>query len=136
MNDRMEQRRRYDAQRRQSQPWRAWYKTPAWKARVRDQRAQHPTCCLCDAEGVDRLMAIVDHHPPHNGDWHAFFHGPVRSLCKQHHDSQAQADEARGFSVAVADDGWPTDPNHPANTGGPAPRHRNKRNSPCSARPK
>lgn len=126
MTDRKEQRRRYD-QKRQGNEARKWYRTKAWAIRKRDQRANFPLCCLCEAEGVTRLMAIVDHHPRHNGDWHQFFHGPVRSLCKPHHDGQAQADEARGFSVQVGADGWPTDEDNPFTTGGVRPRPRTTR---------
>lgn len=129
MSDRPEQRRRYDQKRRQESPARAWYKSRAWAIRRRDQLAQHPTCCLCDAEGVIRLRErmVVDHHPPHRGDWTQFFQGPVRTLCKHHHDTTAQADEGRGYSLGVSDDGWPQDPQHPVNTGAPIPKHRNKR---------
>lgn len=127
MTDRTAQNRKYDAKRRAEKQSRVWYKSKAWQIRKRDQRAAQPLCELCDKEGVTRLMAIVDHHPPHNEDWQQFFHGPVRSLCKPHHDSQAQADEARGFSVDVGHDGWPTDPLHPSNTGAPMPKNRNAR---------
>lgn len=123
MTDRQAQRRRYD-QKRQDRPSRLWYKSKAWAIRKRDQRAAFPLCFLCEAEGVTRLMAIVDHHPRHNDDWHQFFHGPVRSLCKQHHDGQAQADEARGFSVQIGADGWPEDDQHPFNTQGARPKPR------------
>ncbi len=127
MTDRRAQNRRYDAKRRAEKQSRVWYKSPAWKIRKRDQRAAFPLCCLCEAEGVTRLMSIVDHHPPHNEDWQQFFHGPVRSLCKPHHDSQAQADEARGFSVSVGEDGWPEDDQNPFNTGATMPKNRNSR---------
>lgn len=129
MTDRAGQRRKYDAKRRQESPARGWYKSKAWAIRRRDQLAQHPTCCLCDAEGVIRIRErmVVDHHPPHRGDYVQFFTGPVRTLCKHHHDTQAQADEGRGYSLSVGDDGFPTDPLHPFSTGGPVPRHRNKR---------
>lgn len=124
MTDRKEQRRRYDAAR--TSPSRAWYKTKAWAIRRRDQLAQHPMCCLCEEEGVIRYKQrmVVDHHPRHNNDWLQFFQGPVRTLCKFHHDGQAQADEARGFSVQVGADGWPTDEDNPFTTGGVRPRPR------------
>ncbi len=125
MTDRADARRRYDAKRRQTRPSVAWYKSPAWKVRKRDQRAAQPLCELCLADGVTRLMAIVDHHPPHNDDWTQFFTGRVRSLCKHHHDSVAQADEARGFSVEIGEDGWPSDPTHPQVTGATMPKNRN-----------
>ena len=125
MTDRADARRRYDAKRRQTRPSVAWYKSPAWKIRKRDQRAMQPLCELCLADGVTRLMAIVDHHPPHRDDYAQFFTGPVRSLCKPHHDSVAQADEARGFSVQTGADGWPTDDQNPFNSGATMPKNRN-----------
>lgn len=125
MTDRTAQNRKYDAKRRAEKQSRKWYGSAAWKVRKKEQRARFPLCCLCEKEGVTRLMSIVDHHPPHNEDWEQFFRGPVRSLCKPHHDSQAQADEVRGFSVDVGLDGWPTDPQHPQRTGAPMPRNRN-----------
>lgn len=127
MTDRIQQNRKYDAKRRAEKQSRAWYKSKAWQIRKRDQKAKQPLCELCLKEGRDRLMAIVDHHPPHNEDWQQFFTGPVRSLCKPHHDSQAQADEARGFSLEVGLDGWPVDPQHPQQSGAPMPRNRNAR---------
>jgi hypothetical protein len=86
-------------------------------------------CCLCEAEGVIRMKEkmVVDHHPRHGGDYLQFFTGPVRTLCAHHHNTVAQADEARGFSVAIGDDGWPASPDHPFTTGGVVPKHRNKR---------
>jgi len=125
VTDRADARRRYDAKRRQTRPSVAWYKSPAWKIRKRDQRAKQPLCELCLADGLTRLMSIVDHHPPHRDDYAQFFTGPVRSLCKPHHDSVAQADEARGFSVQTGADGWPTDDQNPFNSGATMPKNRN-----------
>ena len=127
VTDRALNRRKYDAKRRLERPSRKWYASPAWKVRKRDQRAAQPLCELCLADGVTRLMAIVDHHPPHNDDYAQFFTGPVRSLCKWHHDSIAQADEGRGFSVQTGADGWPVDSASPFNTGAAVPKHRNRR---------
>ena len=128
MTERQAQRRRYD-QARQGDEARKWYKTKAWAIRRRDQLAAHPMCCLCEVEGVIRYneRMIVDHHPRHNGDYLQFFTGPVRTLCKHHHDTQAQADEARGFSVQIGADGWPEDDQHPFNTQGARPKTRKTR---------
>ena len=125
---RREQRRRYDRA-RQGDEARKWYRTKAWAIRRRDQLAAHPMCCLCEAEGVIRYKErmIVDHHPRHNGDYLQFFTGPVRTLCKHHHDTQAQADEARGFSVQIGADGWPEDEQHAFNTQGARPKPRKTR---------
>lgn len=129
MTDRILQRRKYDAKRRGEKESRRWYKSPAWAIRRKHQLAEHPTCALCDQEGVMRIRQrmIVDHHPAHNEDYQAFFFGPLRTLCKHHHDTIAQADEARGFSLEVGEDGWPTDPQNPFVSGGAVPQNRNKR---------
>lgn len=111
--------RRYDAQRRADKPSRTWYKSKAWKARRKDQLKAHPMCQACDDEGVTRMATIVDHYPRHGEDYTQFFQGPVRSLCKPHHDSQAQSEEARGYSPQVGLDGWPVDTQHPFNRKGP-----------------
>lgn len=111
--------RTYDAKRRAEKPSRLWYKSPAWKVRRSEQLAREPTCCLCERDGLTRLARIADHHPRHNEDYRQFFEGPLRSLCKPHHDSEAQADEARGFSTEIGADGWPIDEAHPSNSGAP-----------------
>ena len=123
-----DRKRRFN-QKRAGSDAKRWYRSKAWAIRRRDQLAQHPTCCLCDKEGIIRLRErmVVDHHPPHRGDYIAFFQGPVRTLCKFHHDSHAQAEEIRGFSLALDESGFPSDPDHPFNTGAPIPKSRNKR---------
>lgn len=123
-----DRKRRFN-QKRAGSDAKRWYRSKAWQVRRAHQLAEHPTCCLCDKEGVIRFKQrmVVDHHPPHRGDYQQFFTGPVRTLCKYHHDSQAQADEIRGYTLAVSHDGWPSDPSHPVNTGAPIPKNRNKR---------
>lgn len=132
MSDRKEQNRRYDAKRRVEKLSRKWYGSKAWAKRRKYQLAEFPMCAICEAQGIIRMAVIrgedrmiVDHHPPHNEDWNQFFHGPVRTLCSHHHNTLAQADEARGFSLEVGADGWPSDQTSPFNTGAPMPRNRN-----------
>jgi len=127
MTDRTAQNRKYDAKRRAESPARKWYKTPAWKIRRRDQLAAHPTCAFCDKNGITRIATVADHNPRHNGDWMQFFHGPLISLCKHCHDSTKQAEEIRGFSLDIGEDGWPTDPSHPQVSGAALPKPRNQR---------
>jgi 5-methylcytosine-specific restriction enzyme A len=115
--DRASQRRAYDAKRRQDKPWRAWYKSPAWKVRRRDQLANHPTCHFCEAAGLTRIATVADHNPRHGGDWYQFFCGPLISICKPCHDSIKQSEESLGYSQRVGEDGWPLDELHPANSG-------------------
>lgn len=60
--------------------------------------------------------AVVHHLKPHKGDPDLFYSlDNLQSLCKKHHDSDAQSVESRGYSVEVGEDGWPIDPAHPAN---------------------
>jgi hypothetical protein len=60
---------------------------------------------------------VADHITPHKGDYNLFWHGELQSLCPHHHNSIKQQLETGepGYSRAVGLDGWPTDPNHPAN---------------------
>jgi hypothetical protein len=132
MTDRRAQNRRYDAKRRAEKDSRGWYRSAAWAKRRKYQLAEHPMCAICEAQGVVRMdvirgkdRMIVDHHPAHNEDYQAFFFGPIRTLCSHHHNTLAQQDEARGFSVDIGEDGWPTDPMHPQNTGATMPKNRN-----------
>lgn len=63
---------------------------------------------------------VVHHKVPHRGDLALFFDpSNLEAVCKPCHDGPMQSDEARGFSRDVGPDGWPVDPAHPANRGGP-----------------
>lgn len=42
----------------------------------------------------------------------------LQPLCKHCHDSLKAQQESRGYHSAVGEDGWPIDPDHPANRGG------------------
>jgi hypothetical protein len=44
-----------------------------------------------------------------------FFSGPFQSLCATHHSASKQRIERGGVSSQAGEDGWPIDPNHPAN---------------------
>jgi 5-methylcytosine-specific restriction enzyme A len=58
---------------------------------------------------------VVDHVIPHNGDPGGFWGGTLQSLCAPCHDDRKKQIEWRGYASDVGVDGWPTDPNHPAN---------------------
>lgn len=68
-------------------------------------------------EAKQRTFAtVVDHRTPHRGDRALFFDATnLQSLCDTHHSGSKQREERKGFSSAVDDNGWPTDPRHPAN---------------------
>jgi hypothetical protein len=97
------------------QPWRSWYNAPQWRKRRRMQLLAHPLCKMCAGRGVVTVATVVDHEPPHRGEWNAFLLGPVQSLCKPCHDQGKRQADLRGYMPDIDDDGWPTDPRHPAN---------------------
>jgi hypothetical protein len=58
---------------------------------------------------------VVDHDTPHRGDWHAFIHGAVSSLCVDCHNGAKRSVERRGYDNTIGPDGFPIDRvNHPA----------------------
>ena len=95
--------------------WKPFYSTAFWLRRRRLQLQAHPLCRMCGARGVVTPATVVDHVQPHKGDWNLFALGELQSLCKPCHDSPKRAFELRGYSRDVGSDGWPLDPNHPAN---------------------
>ena len=92
---RQEANRQYDGRRRESKPWRAWYKLPVWRSIRALQLAEYPLCARCLAEGVTEPATVVHHVEAHKGDWRRFIDGPFESLCESHHNREAQAEEAR-----------------------------------------
>lgn len=92
---RQERGRENDKRRRQSKPYRNWYKLDVWLRRRADQLAREPLCARCLAGDLPRLTpaTVANHNPPHRGDWEIFITGPLESLCKTCHDSDAQAEE-------------------------------------------
>lgn len=51
----------------------------------------HPLCVMCEAEGRVTVATVVDHIVPHRGDQKLFWDkSNWQSLCKRHHDSDAQ----------------------------------------------
>lgn len=84
-----------------------WYGTQRWKRRRKAQLEAEPLCWMCKAEGRLAPATIADHDPPHNGDEDQFWNGPLKSVCKPHHDRHAQKRD-RGTALPVTGtDGWP-----------------------------
>jgi 5-methylcytosine-specific restriction endonuclease McrA len=99
-----------------TRPWRGWYALTRWRKRRRHQLYLEPYCRLCQQRGVLRAAEIVDHVKHHGGRWNDFWLGDLQSLCKDCHDSAKKRIEQKGYDPYwVGDDGWPVDPNHPAN---------------------
>ena len=90
---RIEQRRQYDARRREQKPWRALYKTPRWQAIRAIVLAEHPLCVRCLADGLVEPSTVVNHVRRHHGDEVKFFAGPFEAICKPHHDREVQREE-------------------------------------------
>lgn len=74
----------------------------------------HPHCAECAKEGLIVRATVVDHVVPHRGDQRLFWDsGNWQSLCTNHHSSDKQHREKRGFSSRVRNDGLPSDGGHP-----------------------
>lgn len=112
-----------------------FYKLARWCGLHGLRRAhlgREPVCRYCRQAGVTndgsltaageaqpdrrRRFLVVDHIVPHRGDPALFWDGTnLQTLCPDHHDVVKQREEVRGFSNARGPDGWPLDPQHPAN---------------------
>lgn len=95
-------------------PWRSWYSLQLWRRLARHQLREHPLCASCLSKGLIVPATIADHDPPHKGDWNKFRLGHLQSLCRDCH-APKWADDAKGYSRAVDESGFPVDPRHPFN---------------------
>lgn len=77
--------------------------TYAWQqARIRFLKA-NPLCVLCEAMDLVEPATVVDHIVPHRGDQVLFWlRSNWRSLCKPHHDSDAQKKDHAATETGVA----------------------------------
>jgi 5-methylcytosine-specific restriction protein A len=77
------------------------------RRRSKGQLAREPLCawCLKDAKTV---TATIAHHLHGYSDWQTFMTGELISLCKWHHDREAQRRERGRAPQTVDADGWPT----------------------------
>jgi 5-methylcytosine-specific restriction protein A len=63
----------------------------AWQKAREGYLRLHPLCVMCEAQGVVRIATVVDHIDPHRGNMAIFWDSSRwQSLCKPHHDSDAQ----------------------------------------------
>jgi 5-methylcytosine-specific restriction enzyme A len=95
--------------------WNDWYDTARWHRIRRQQLLTAPLCKFCSAAGRVTAATVVDHVKPHHGDRNAFWLGPFQSLCVECHNGRKRGLERRGFDPTLDADGWPVDPQHPAN---------------------
>lgn len=106
----------YDARRMHGQSWRQLYKIRAWAALRRQVLSEEPLCRRCTAKGLTVASRHVDHIVAHKGNTTLFFaRSNLQGLCVPCHNRDKQREEVRGHTDALDDDGWPTDPRHPAN---------------------
>lgn len=95
-----------------------WLHWAAWKGkngrRLQQLRAE-PLCRFCQAMGRVTEATVADHVTPHRGDHDLFWNGELQSLCRPHHNITKQQIEERGYHSISDENGWPIDPNHPAN---------------------
>jgi len=106
---------RRDRRSAESLAYRKLYKTKRWLEIRQAQLTAEPLCQRHKKRGQLVRAEVVHHVKAHKGDEYLFYHGEVESLCKACHDSDAQSEEARGYSKRIGSDGWPVDPKHPAN---------------------
>lgn len=104
--------RRYDAKRREQQPWHAWYKLPIWQSIRAHQLGAHPLCARHLKRKQYVPATVCNHVIRHQGDWALFIAGPFESLCKACHDRDAQSEE-QAHPRGCDQDGRPLDPTHP-----------------------
>ena len=108
--DRRIRNREYDAARRNTLPWRAWYNTARWQAIRSNQLRTHPLCAMCDQRGITSAATVCDHVAPHRGNADLFWTGPFQSLCKACHDTDKARIERGGTMRRDVDaTGWPPD---------------------------
>jgi 5-methylcytosine-specific restriction enzyme A len=98
---------------RPKKDWRLWYSRADWRRKRALQLKREPLCERCKARGMAVPATIADHRVPHHGDFSAFIHGELVSLCMKCH-APKWADDKRGFRNTFDENGKPTDPRHPA----------------------
>jgi 5-methylcytosine-specific restriction protein A len=79
--------------------WHSLYNSRRWQRRAKLQLREYPLCSVT----------------PHHGDHQLFYFGDLQSLCQHCHSSRKKQQETYGYQRDVGADGWPIDPNHPAN---------------------
>ncbi|MEL6507251.1 MAG: HNH endonuclease [Pseudomonadota bacterium] len=113
-------------------PHKHLYNKTAWKRLAKAQKLREPLCRFCLERGVindgsldmtgarqsdpRRRFLVADHIKPHRGNLDLFLDPEnLQTLCADHHDTTKQRLERRGYSEQRGPDGWPVDPEHPAN---------------------
>lgn len=82
-----------------SQPWKAWYKTKAWrdlklKVHVRDNYTCQRTGVVCGGKHPSPDSPVANHKRPHRGDPALFWdEDNIETVSKAVHDSTIQREE-------------------------------------------
>ncbi|KFB10347.1 HNH endonuclease [Nitratireductor basaltis] len=90
-----------DKQRRDTQPWRSWYKTARWqrlreKVFTRDLYTCQRSGEICAGRGNQPNAPVANHKIPHNGDPVLFWdESNIETVTKRVHDSLIQSEEKR-----------------------------------------
>lgn len=87
--------------------YRKLYKTARWRRLREHQLSQEPLCQRCLLAEVVEQATVVHHAKAHKGDLDAFWNGPFESLCKPHHDRDAQLEDKGKTVIRFGPDGWP-----------------------------
>ena len=91
------------------------YNQLSWRRRAKAQLREHPLCAMCLARKQLTPATVADHIEPHQGNEYSFMFGGLQSLCFHCHNSRKRQLELHGYQRDIGADGWPIDPNHPAN---------------------
>ena len=91
------------------------YTNRRWKRRGRAEKRLSPICVTCWESGIVNPAEVSHHTESFGEDRHAFFYGPVISLCRDHHEQEHGRPARRPYDTTIDASGWPIDPAHPSN---------------------
>jgi 5-methylcytosine-specific restriction protein A len=96
------------------------YDRARWKRLAAHHRRVEPVCRMCRADGITMAVEVIDHVIPHRGNLNLFFDSNnLQALCSHHHSGAKQREEVGSVVIdkTIGADGWPTSPQHYANSG-------------------
>ena len=84
------------AARKASAEWHSWYSLSVWTDDLRPgQLLREPWCRECAKRGIRTRATVVDHIPPHQGDWARFTdQSNLQSLGRSCHDRKTALEMA------------------------------------------
>ncbi|ASP84363.1 HNH endonuclease [Sinorhizobium meliloti] len=91
--------------------YRRLYKLAIWRGKngLRErQLMRQPLCERCLLAEIVEVATVVNHRIAHRGDWDLFVDpSNHQSLCKPHHDSDAQLEDHGKTVISFDANGWP-----------------------------